>query len=78
MIQLSNSNQIVLHQTLDDPFAMGEGVNQFCFNATQWMAQQQKFYDVAMQFGYFCLVAGAIIGALAGFYYAKRKYGCSE
>ena len=62
----------------DDPFAMGDGVTSFCFNATEWLVQQQQFTDTAMRFGYFCLIAGAIIGALTGYYYAKRKYGCSE
>ena len=74
MIQLS-SDQVILKQVLADPFAMGENVSTFCFNTTQWLAQQQQFYDVAMQFGYFCLTVGGIIGALAGYYYAKRKYG---
>lgn len=73
MIQL-NSNQVVLKQVLDNPFAMGENVDQFCFNATQWIAQEQAFRETAMQFGYFCLIVGAIIGALVGYYYAKRKY----
>jgi ABC-type xylose transport system permease subunit len=68
------SNQVVLHQVLENPFAMGENVEQMCFNATQWLAQQQQFRETAMQFGYFCLIVGCIIGALAGYYYAKRKY----
>jgi len=71
---IHSSNQVVLRQILDDPFAMGEGVREFCFNATQWMAQQQQFQETAMQFGYFCLIVGGIIGALTGYYYAKRKY----
>lgn len=75
---IHSSSQVVLHGAMEDPFAMGDNVREFCFNATQWMAQQQAFMDTAKQFGYFCLIVGAIIGALAGYYYAKRKYGSSE
>jgi len=75
MIQLSSSDQIVFHaDPLTTAYPFGREVEQFCFNASQWYVQQQAFKDVAMQLGYFCLVVGAIIGALAGYYYAKRKY----
>lgn len=49
-----------------------------CYNATEWIAVSQEFHNTAMQFGYFCLIVGGIVGALVGYYYAKRKYGCSE
>jgi hypothetical protein len=78
MISL-NSNQIVYNvDPLTTAYPFGRDVQQFCFNASEWYVQQRAFHDVAMQFGYLCLIVGAIIGALAGYYYAKRKYGCSK
>lgn len=70
-------NQIVL---LTDPFGNvslfgNSDVSQFCFNATEWLAQQHEFRDVALQLGYFALVVGAVIGFVSGYYYCKRKYG---
>lgn len=53
-------------------------VQRFCFNATEWEAQNRAFTDVALQLGYFCLAVGFIIGIIAGYLWAKRKYGCSE
>jgi len=75
MISLS-SDQIVYNvDPLTTAYPFGSGASGFCFNATQWFAQQQQFYDIAMLFGYFCLTIGAIVGVFAGYYYAKRKYG---
>jgi len=51
---------------------------QICYNTTEWFAISQGFRDTAMQFGYFCLIVGGILGALTGYYYAKRKYGRSQ
>jgi hypothetical protein len=57
------------------PFAMSPGVEGFCFNANEWIAQQNQFREVAMQFGYFCLFAGVCLGLWIGWHLAKRKYG---
>ena len=57
------------------PFAMGDNVQRFCFSANDWFLQQQLFKTTAMQFGYFCLFTGCIIGIFIGWHLAKRKYG---
>jgi hypothetical protein len=54
---------------------MGTGVDRFCFTVNDWALQQQIFKETALQFGYFCLFAGAVLGIFIGWHLAKRKYG---
>jgi hypothetical protein len=68
---------------ITDPFANANvwgnpEVERFCFNASEWVVQNQAFKDVAIQLGYFCLAAGWIIGALTVYFMLKRKYGSSK
>ena len=76
----SSSNQIVLPSDPFgyDPFGMGDGVREFCFNTTQWLEQQQQFRDIAVKFGYIALAIGFAIGALTMWLYYRNKYGSSE
>ena len=53
-------------------------VSEFCFNASEWLVQQQQFREVALQLGYFALVVGFLMGLVAGYYYCKRKYGSKD
>jgi hypothetical protein len=72
------SSQIVLAtdpMTTSNPFLGSGAINQMCLNATEWIADQHAFQQTAMQFGYFCLVTGAFVGFIAGYFYAKRRYG---
>jgi hypothetical protein len=56
------------------PFAMSPGAQGFCFNVNEWVALQAQFREVAMQFGYFCLIVGICGGLYIGWQLAKRKY----
>jgi len=61
--------------TTANPFFGSANISQFCINATEWIQQKQAFEHVAFQLGYFCLVVGAFIGFIAGYYYCKGRYG---
>ena len=50
-------------------------INQTCFNMAEWFALQNEIRETAMQFGYFCLAVGCLLGAFIGWHLAKRKYG---
>jgi len=72
------SSQIILStdpMTAANPFLGSADIPRFCLNASEWIAQQQAFREMAMQLGYFCLITGAFVGFISGYYYAKRKYG---
>ena len=71
-------NQIVLTVdplTTANPFFGSAAITEWCMNSSEWIYQHQAFHQTAMQFGYFCLVVGAFVGFISGYYYAKRKYG---
>ena len=72
------SSQIVLStdpMTTANPFLGSAGITSWCMNVTEWYQQQLAFQHVAMQLGYFCLITGAFVGFIAGYYYCKGKYG---
>jgi hypothetical protein len=72
------SSQIVLAtdpMTTANPFLGSAAIGQMCLNKTEWIAEQHVFQQTAMQFGYFCLVTGAFVGFIVGYYYSKRRYG---
>lgn len=62
---------------LAGPFLSSE-TKQMCLNATEWVATQQAFKDVAYQLGLIMLLVGFFIGLLTGYYYCRNKYGSSE
>jgi hypothetical protein len=63
---------------LSSPFLSNE-TKQMCLNASEWVATQQAFKDVAFQLGCMMLVTGFIIGALAVYgYYRMKDDGSSE
>ena len=60
-----------------NPFG-NEVVKEFCLNSTELIGQYQAFRETALQLGWICLTVGFIIGLIAGYYYCRNKYGCSE
>ena len=79
MSLLSSSNQIqFLKDPLTDAYPFGREVNEFCFNTSQWIAQQRAFHDVAMQFGYIALAIGFLLGMSIAYRIFWVKYGRSK
>jgi len=71
-------NQIVLAtdpMTTANPFLGSAAVSEWCMNSSEWLQQQQAFEHTAMQLAYICLIVGAFVGFVSGYYYSKRRYG---
>lgn len=46
-------------------------VNKTCLG----MVDVQVFQQTTIHLAYICLITGAVIGFISGYYYAKRRYG---